>query len=190
MRMFESGFNWNQVCMTFSLIRTVAVTLALAGASVPLAAQQLHLTVTQPGGFPGLPVMTGMAKVTNGVQLTWDGPSGYYQVFQKSNSLAAAWVALGKATNLTRTITITKLYSNAFFRGSGAAPKYAGVKVCISCHNSICRYETNTAHASAFINPHFAALGGQTNASCLACHTVGYGLPTGFVSATATPLLA
>ena len=31
--------------------------------------------------------------------------------------------------------------------------------------------------------------GGQTNASCVACHTVGYGLPTGFVSAGQTPLL-
>jgi hypothetical protein len=148
-----------------------------------------HLSTTQPGGMPGLPVMGGISKLTNGVQLTWDGPSGYYQVFQKSNSLTAPWMALGKATNLACTVTITKLYSNAFFRVSGPAPKYAGSKVCVSCHNSICRYETNTPHASAFVSPAFVALGGQTNASCLPCHTVGYGLPTGFVSATATPLL-
>ena len=28
--------------------------------------------------------------------------------------------------------------------------------------------------------PAFKAAGGQTNSSCLPCHTVGYGLPTGF----------
>jgi hypothetical protein len=39
---------------------------------------------------------------------------------------------------------------------------------------------TNTPHASAFSSPAFKAAGGQTNSSCLPCHTVGYGLPTGF----------
>jgi hypothetical protein len=186
-------FNFQpMVCMKF--LSTRLFVLALAGVCFgarPAAAQPVqHLSTTQPGGMPGLPVMGGISSVTNGVQLIWDGSSGYYQVFQKSNSLNAPWLALGKATNLVRTATITKLYSNAFFRVSGPAPKYAGVKVCISCHNSICRYETNTAHADAFSNRQFNELGGQTNASCLACHTVGYGLPTGFVNATATPLLA
>ncbi len=34
------------------------------------------------GGMPGLPVMTGITPVTNGVNVTWDGPSGYYQLFE------------------------------------------------------------------------------------------------------------
>ena len=38
--------------------------------------------------------------------------------------------------------------------------------------------------------PDFVAAGGQTNSSCLSCHTVGYGLPTGFVSQSKTPQLA
>jgi hypothetical protein len=139
-----------------------------------------HLTTTQPGGMPGLPVMGGIEQLTNGVRINWDGPSGYYQVYQKSNSFSAPWVAWGKATNLVRYAVITQLYSNAFFRVSGPAPKYAGVKVCITCHASICRYETNTPHASAFISPAFKAAGGQTNGLCLPCHTVGYGLPTDF----------
>jgi hypothetical protein len=156
----------------------------------PLAAQQVqHLTTPQPGGFPGLPVMTGINQMTNGVQLTWDGPSGYYQVFQKSNRLTnAKWLALGAATNLMRTATITKLYSNAFFRVSGPAPKYAGNKVCITCHLNVCSFETNTPHASAFSDLAQVA-GGQTDASCLPCHTVGYGLPTGFENASTTPQL-
>jgi len=139
-----------------------------------------HLTTTQPGGMPGLPVMGGIERLTNGVQITWDGPSGYYQVYQKSNSLSAAWVALGKATNLVRYAVITKLYSNAFFAVSGPAPKYAGAQVCVTCHSGICHYETNTPHASAFSSTNFQASGGQNNSACLPCHTVGYGLPTGF----------
>jgi Cytochrome c554 and c-prime len=180
--------------LKFSTVKNVLRNLVLAAlgfCGLPLAAQQVqHLTITQPGGMPGFPVMTGIIQLSNGVQLTWSGPSGYYQVFQKSNSLNAPWIALGTSTNLANTATITKLYSNAFFRVAGPAPKYAGDKSCIECHNNICRYVTNTAHASAFSNPAFKALGGQTNASCLACHTVGYGLPTGFVSALATPQLA
>ena len=168
--------------------------LALAGlgvGGVPVTAQPApHLTITQPGGMPGLPVMTGISTFSNGVQLTWTGPSGYYQVFQKSNRLNAPWVALGKSTNLAGTATITRLYSNAFFRVAGPAPKYAGDQACAGCHVSLCRYVTNTAHAGAFSRPAFKVLGGQNNASCLPCHTVGYGLPTGFVSATATPQLA
>lgn len=170
-----------------------ALTLAWAGwlvcgASV-FAQPVQHLTITQPGGMPGLPVMTSIIQSSNGVQLTWAGPSGYYQVQQKSNSLSAPWVALGKSTNLAGTATVTKLYSNAFFRVSGPAPKYAGYKSCLECHNNICRFVTNTPHASAFSNPAFQAAGGQANPSCLPCHTVGYGLPTGFVSASATPQL-
>ncbi len=139
-----------------------------------------HLSITQPGGMPGLPVIEGVERVTNGMHLTWDGPSGYYRLYQKSNSLTAPWVALGKATNLLRNAVITTLYSNAFFRVSGPTPKYAGTKVCLTCHSSICQYETNTPHASAFSSAAFKASGGQTNSSCLPCHTVGYGLPTGF----------
>jgi hypothetical protein len=149
-----------------------------------------HLTITQPGGMPGLPVMTGIERLTNGVIVTWDGPSGYYQVYQKSNSLLAPWVALGKATNLLRYSVITKLYSNAFFRVSGPAPAYIGAQACAGCHDNIRNPELNTPHAGAFTNACFVAAGGQTNSSCLPCHTVGYGLPTGFVSKSKTPLLA
>ncbi|HEU5396881.1 MAG TPA: cytochrome c family protein, partial [Verrucomicrobiae bacterium] len=169
----------------------VALALACAGLGWSAAAQGVqHLTVPQPGGMPGVPVMTGIVRATNGVALTWDGPSGYYQVLQKSNNFNAAWIALGKSTNLNRTALVTRLYRNAFFKVSGPAPKYAGAKACVTCHANVCRYETNTPHASAFSNPAFKAAGGQANSECLVCHTVGYGLPTGFVSASATPQLA
>jgi len=149
-----------------------------------------HLTITQPGGMPGSPVMEGITSLTNGVQVTWDGPPGYYQVYQKSNNLLAPWVALGKPTNLIYNTVVTKLYSNAFFRVSGPAPAYVGAQSCTGCHTSIHSTVLLTPHAGAFTNAQFVAAGGQTNSSCLPCHTVGYGLPTGFVSVSKTPLLA
>ncbi len=158
--------------------------LSTRGQAVP------HLTVIQPGGMPGIPVMTGISRVTNGVTMTWEGPSGFYQVWQKVSLRDAKWVAVGKATNLVRSATVTTLYSNAFFRVSGPSPRYLGAQACAECHQAIHDTEVHTRHAGAFTNAHFIAAGGQTNGSCLPCHTVGYGLPTGFVSASKTPLLA
>jgi len=145
-----------------------------------MAQQVVHLSITQPGGMPGLPVMTGIQRVTNGVQVTWDGPSGYYQVYQKSNRLTAPWVALGKATNLVRYAVITKLYSNAFYRVSGPSPQYIGAQACAGCHDNILTTELKTRHARAFTNTTFV----------IANRTVGYLLPSGFISQAATPQLA
>jgi hypothetical protein len=174
-----------------TIIALVLAWTGLGTGTLPMAAQQVqHLTVIQPGGMPGLPIVTGISQVTNGFQLSWSGPSGYYQVLQKSNSLTARWLGLGKATNLAFTATVTRIYSNAFFTVSGPSPKYLGAQGCTECHGNIHGTYLKTAHAGAFADADFAAAGGQNNPSCLACHTVGYKLPTGFVSKTATPQLA
>ncbi len=160
---------------------------SLAGLSARAQSVQ-HLTITQPGGLPGMPVMTGIERDTNGLTVTWDGPSGYYQLVQKLNLNDPKWQALGARTNLARRATITTIYSNAFFRVSGPAPLYVGGQACAECHQKIHDSETNTLHAQAF-----AALqqaGQDKNPACLPCHTVGYGLPSGFVNQTATPRLA
>jgi hypothetical protein len=148
-----------------------------------------HLSITQPGGMPGTPVMTGIQQTTNGIKVTWDGPSGYYHVYQKLRLQDLNWQTVG-GFNLNRTATITNIYSSDFFRVSGPSPQYAGGQTCAECHGNIHDTEMNTRHAGAFTNATFMAEGGQTNGSCLACHTVGYGLPTGFVSKSKTPLLA
>jgi hypothetical protein len=164
---------------------------AICFLTLSLMAQPVqHLIITQPGGMPGLPVMTGIERVTNGMRLSWTGPSGYYQVYQKSNRLTAPWMTVGRATNLMQNVTITTLYSNAFFRVSGPPPNYLGAQGCTGCHDKIHNTEMLTPHAGAFTNALFVAAGGQTNSSCLPCHTVGYGLPTGFVSKSKTPQLA
>ena len=168
-----------------SVNRGFVVILAVAGclATGSLASAQdvPHLSTTHPGGFPGVPVMTGIERTTNGVKLTWDGPAGYYQLYQKLGLDDPTWQKLG-SPNLNRYTNITALHDNALFKVAGSPARYAGSAACMECHEGIHQTETDTRHASAFINPDFVAKGGQTNSSCLACHTVGFGLPTGFVS--------
>jgi Cytochrome c554 and c-prime len=145
-----------------------------------------HLTVIQPGGMPGLPVMTGIQKNTNGVTMTWDGPSGYYHLYQKSQLPNGTWQPFGNF-NLNRTTTLSNLSSNAFFRVSGPGPRYAGEQTCAQCHGSVHSTVMTTAHAQAFQT--LKQIHQDTNSGCLPCHTVGYGLPTGFTSAVLTPQL-
>lgn len=140
-----------------------------------------HLSVIQQGGMPGRPIVTGIEPVTNGVKVTWDGPSGYYQLFQKSNLNASSWQRVG-GPNSSRQLTLTNVHGTAFFRVSGPSANYAGAQACVECHENVHTEESFTRHADAFTDPRFVAKGGQTNSACLPCHTVGYGLPTGFVS--------
>jgi hypothetical protein len=179
--------------LKLSSVKRFAVMLVLAGLWIcrwPAAAQQVqHLTIAQPGGFPGLPVMNGIVQVTNGANVMWDGPSGYYQLLKKASLNNGAWLAVGGRT-LNWQTTIATTASNAFFRVSGPSPHYLGSQSCTECHANIQTTVLKTAHADAFTDAAFAAAGGQSNPSCLACHTVGYKLPTGFVSKSATPLLA
>jgi hypothetical protein len=148
-----------------------------------------HLSITQPGGMPGLPVMTGIQPATNGAVVTWDGPPGYYQLYQRAGLKGTNWTPIG-TLNSSRTTSVPTSSSNGFFRVLGPPPHYAGSSACFECHSPVANVQIHTEHAAAFTNSLFVAQGGQTNASCLPCHTVGYGLPSGFVSSGRTPNLA
>ncbi len=148
-----------------------------------------HLAEPQPGGFPGVPVMNGIVQVTNGVSMSWDGPSGYYQLVKKSSLKDSTWQNVGGRTlNWQATVAVTP--GNAFFQVSGPAAHYIGSQACTECHGNIQSTVLKTAHATAFTDSSFVSAGGQTNPSCVACHTVGYQVPTGFVSKSKTPQLA
>jgi hypothetical protein len=157
--------------------------------STALSQDLPHLSVVQPGGMPGLPVMQGIQKTTNGVSMSWYGPSGYYQLYQKTALNAPSWQPVG-GLNFSNQAVVATVPSNAFFRVSGPSPQYAGAQVCVECHASTHSSFVLTPHAEAFTNALFVSLGGQTDSSCLPCHTVGAGLPTGFVSLAKTPGLA
>lgn len=169
--------------MKASIHHRIAAVLLIAACGWTAEAQSVvHLSVTQPGGMPGCAVMTGVERVTNGVRISWYGPPGYYQVVRKGSLKDKTWQAVGGRTNTAGVATITGLTSNAFFRVGGLPPQYVGAQACAECHPTIHNSESYTRHAGAFTNAAFVAEGGQTNSACIVCHTVGYGLPNGFVS--------
>jgi hypothetical protein len=157
------------------LMATGSCGIGLAGA----AEQIQHLSITQPGGMPGLPVLGGIQPVTNGVSVTWFGPAGYYQLFEKQAVPGSIWQPVG-GLRLTNQAILSPSHLGSLFRVSGPGPQYAGAGVCLECHSGTHATVMKTSHAGAFTNRLFVAHGGQTNLSCLSCHTVGFGLPTGF----------
>lgn len=169
----------------------VSLTIALAAASAqPASAADVpHLTRVQPGGMPGLPLITGITRSSNQVTLTWDGPAGAYRLLQKLSVTDPVWQPVGGVPHLLSSATVTAPSSAALFIVSGPSPKYAGSQSCQECHNPKVQTAIHTSHYGAFNNPAFVALGGQTDVSCLPCHSVGNGLPTGF-SGFRTPNLA
>ena len=169
----------------------IALCLAAVGwfaveASLPAQSVQ-HLSVAQPGGFPGRPITTGVVPSTNSVTVTWDGPSGYYQLFQ-AKGLNGPWQAVGLRTNLSRRASVPLTATNTFFKVFGPSAQYAGAQTCMECHGPVHTNYQYTAHAQAF--QVLVDANQDKNPSCFPCHTVGYGLPTGFISSTATPQLA
>jgi len=169
----------------FSRVRTL-IAVFMVGTFAG-AEEVQHLSRTVPGGMPGLPIMTGVQHTNNVAKLTWDGPSGYYQLYRKTNLTSLSWEKFG-SPNLNRATNFATAAGGAFFKVLGPAPQYAGAAACLECHAAIHQVEVSTRHAQAFAALKLAHQ--ENNASCLPCHTVGAGLPTGFVSESATPQLA
>ncbi len=159
----------------------------LLGSARILAGDVQHLSITQPGGMPGWPVLTEFQATNNLARLSWDGPSGYYQLYQATSPTSSIWQKFG-GPNLDRTTNVTLLHSNIFFRVSGPSPQYAGSSACRECHATVHQAESQTRHSLALET--LKQIHQEKNPNCLPCHTVGYGLPTGFVSELATPQLA
>lgn len=65
-------------------------------------------------------------------------------------------------------------------------PEYVGYKKCKPCHMKIYKAWEKTSHAKAF-QTMIDSVGVDSN--CVACHTVGYEQPGGFVDTSSTPLL-
>lgn len=160
----------------------LAIAACLSPNTASTAQQVPHLNITQRGGMPGVPVLTGITAGTNGPTITWEGPAGYYQIFEKQNVTAPAWQAVGGPTNLNRIATVPGGSTAAFFQIEGPSSHYSGARNCASCHSGIAATETNLPHAFALETLH--QIHQDNNPNCAVCHTVGFGLPTGFVSVT------
>lgn len=144
-----------------------------------------HLTVRAAGGMPAVPIITSINVSNQAVYLRWRGFARPYQVLRSSNFVAtglavagsANWTVVGDGIN-TNFIKLAEDPHGAFFRVAGPSPHFAGSDQCYDCHSGIVTNEQMTTHAGALQtlkNIHM-----DKNPSCLPCHTVGYGLPTGY----------
>jgi Cytochrome c554 and c-prime len=149
-----------------------------------------HLSAIVPGGIPSLPTVTSITQVSNRVTVTWDGPSGYYQLYEGTSARIAPSQPVGTRYNLLRSATVVNPPSPAFFRVAGTQSPFLSEQYCAECHPSTLGTVIYTPHAAAFTDPQFVALGGQRNPACLACHTTGFGAPTGYKLYTGNSALA
>jgi hypothetical protein len=69
-----------------------------------------------------------------------------------------------------------------------AAYRVAGTQTCRDCHAADCTAWDATGHAHAWAT--LEESGAHVDPYCQQCHTTGYGLPGGFVSANTSPELA
>src|ERR1035441_2620130 len=83
--------------ITGRVSRLTLATALLCVASGPANAQ--HLTIPQPGGMPGWPVITNVSRPINGLSvISWDGTpgsSGYFQLVHKRSLKDPSWQAVG-----------------------------------------------------------------------------------------------
>jgi len=138
------------------------------------------------GGIPIQPYESATASGTN-VTLSWYTLPCYYSVLARENlgpwqsvasglAISNAWSVTLGMTNIAESFTLA--ISNS----------YVGQQNCSSCHLNHYTGWNTTEHASALSA--LVNAGSGNNASCLPCHTVGFGQPTGYANSTLTPNLA
>jgi hypothetical protein len=70
----------------------------------------------------------------------------------------------------------------------GTANEFVGEKECLSCHESAHKTWASSGHAHAFAT--LQKVKSEFDPDCLRCHTVGYGLSSGFIDQAKTAALA
>ncbi len=176
----------NRPCRLLLVAAVVGVAATLSASRAVGQSSDFEITQPTPGGISPRPQITTVSNNNNQLLLKWFGFQGPYQVQRTTNLSGAPWENVGSPTE-NESATVSKIPGNAFHRVSGGTVSYQGDSVCMECHETHHSDWSSTAHARAFDT--LKAIGQQTNASCLVCHVVGYGVPGGFVSEAATPNL-
>lgn len=138
------------------------------------------------GGLDPRPTIHMLTEEDGTVTIGWQGLTPPYQVEGSPNATDPVWQAIGgfqagtsAALNVTTPMEV--------FRVRAADPIYVGAKECGRCHRDAHDDWSQTGHAHALQT--LTNIGMDHNARCLGCHTVGLGLPSGFVSPEQTPQL-
>ncbi len=138
------------------------------------------------GGVDPRPVLLSIAKTQEVATVTWYGACGPYQVLQQTG-VGGPWQPAGDPTTGNSAV-VPATAENALLQVSAPSPNYLGARDCRFCHKNTHKDWSATIHAGAFQT--LKQIGQDKNARCLPCHTVGYGMPNGFVDEATTPWLA
>lgn len=141
-----------------------------------------------PGGLSPKPIITSVTSTNHQDLVEWLGFGGPFQV-QRQTSIGGPWVTV--ADTFATSATVASVNDLGFYRILTPSPRFAGASTCLICHTNFTPEVGNwvhTAHAHALDT--LKRIGMGNNSGCLPCHTVGYGLPTGFISEAQTPRLA
>jgi Cytochrome c554 and c-prime/Doubled CXXCH motif (Paired_CXXCH_1) len=177
-------------------LRVAAATFLIASMALAQAAE--IQIVRQAGGISPNPVLTSVSSTNKQVTVGWQAfnhqvKRGSNVVFQLVKCPAlqgtnTTWSTVATVTNAT-TITVPADGAAGFMTvRQSPAPLYAGAETCGLCHVDTHDSWMTTLHSGAFQT--LKAAGMDKNASCLPCHTVGYGTASGFKDEATTPQLA
>jgi predicted CXXCH cytochrome family protein len=139
------------------------------------------------GGVPAQALIASPVQTNGTWSIGWYGMKGWSTI-QGSTNLVN-WVNLTNvaATNFAWTTTIPNSLGGAANFRLSQENTYVGQSTCSGCHADKYNGWTNTAHSSAvsmILNPDGSFTSSHANSSCLLCHTVGDGQPTGYVYTT------
>lgn len=169
-----------QITMKSATTLLVAAVLAWSGGHAAAQSEgDFHLTQPSPGGINPRPQITTVSNYNNQLLMKWFGFAGPYQVQRATNLSGAPWQNVGTAVNATEA-TVSMTPGDAFHRIVGGTIPYQGISVCADCHDT--SGWDGTRHAMAYET--LRAIGQQNNPQCVVCHTVGAGVPGGFVNET------
>ncbi|HRY47996.1 MAG TPA: cytochrome c family protein [Candidatus Paceibacterota bacterium] len=138
------------------------------------------------GGYFPYPFITSVEVKEGRVTVNWDGFGGPFRLQMSSDAGLTNWQSVGSVTT-ARSKTVPVSATNAIFRVQAPPPGFAGVKICASCHLPTYREWSGTPHSGAFQK--LRGYGAETESSCLPCHSVGYGVSTGYTNISRTPHL-
>ena len=142
-----------------------------------------------PGGIAPQPWITSFTQKGTNTTLNWYGLEGSYNILLTPSLAPVSWtnVATVLASTYANGLTMANLPGSQNFFRLNPLNSYVGSGTCGSCHPDTRAAWKQTGHSSAYNA--LTNLPANVAQSCLVCHTVGYGQPSGFVSVTNTPWL-
>ena len=174
-----------------ALARSAALVLGACLSAPALA--DMYRPVPTPGGIDPHPQLTAVITTATNVTVTWHGLQSPYVLqtncalgqvaWSNALSTAIAWPAYDGSVTLSNLAA-----AQCFFRMGLTNNSYRGAEDCWNCHSDKYQAWSGTAHAHALDG--VLTLPPAAQQSCLPCHSLGYGLPGGFVDTNTTPLMA